>query len=222
MEVDALKDLSFKGFIADDEAERLHELAREASALGPCLEIGSYCGHSAAYLGLGCQEAGGTLYSLDHHEGSEEQQPGEPYHDPELLNPKTGRIDTFPLFRKTLRELSLEKTVIPIVARSEIVARGWSTSLSLIFIDGGHTFEAAFNDYNGWISHLMPGGYLLIHDIFSDPAQGGQAPACIYHMALASGLFLELPTVRTLGVLKRAPAGALTEESIRRWEQRRR
>jgi hypothetical protein len=214
MVIAGLKDRSFKGFMADDEAERLYELAQEAAVRGPCLEIGSYCGLSAAYLGLGCQKAGSVLYSLDHHEGSEEQQPGEPYHDSELIDPATGRLDTLPLFRKTLRDLSLEKTVIPIVSRSEIVSGHWTTPLSLIFIDGGHT------DYNGWVSHLMAGGYLLIHDIFPDAALGGQAPACIYEMALASGLFLEWPMVGTLGVLQRAPAGTLTETSRRHWEQR--
>lgn len=203
----------------ESEAERLYQLAREAALRGPCLEIGSYCGHSAAYLGLGCQKAGGLLYSLDHHEGSEEQQPGQPYHDPDLVNPTTGSVDTLPFFRATLRRLSLEQTVIPIVSRSETAARGWSTPLSLIFIDGGHTFAAAFNDYNGWVSHLMPGGYLLIHDIFADPALGGQAPACIYRMAVASGLFHELPMTGTLGILQRASSGAQTAEALRCWEQ---
>ncbi len=206
-----------KGFMADEEARCLYELAREAAPHGPCLEIGSYCGCSAAYLGTGCREAGGVLFSVDHHQGSEEQQPGQEYYDPELLDPATGRINTLPLFCKTIRELSLDDTVIPIVARSEIVARFWRTPLSLIFIDGSHTFESAFADYNGWVSHLMPGGYLLIHDIFPDPAQGGQAPYCIYNMAFVSGLFHELPMVRTLGVLKRAPAGCLTDESKKRW-----
>jgi predicted O-methyltransferase YrrM len=216
MGTEVLKGRTFKGFLDEDEAEQLYALARESAPLAPCLEIGSYCGHSAAYLGLGCREAGGILFSIDHHSGSEEQQPGQPYFDPDLLDPETGRIDTLPKFRRTLRELSLEDTVVPILCRSEVLAAVWSTPLSLIFIDGGHTFEAAFNDYNGWVSHLKPGGYLLIHDIFPDPAQGGQAPASIYKLALASGLFLELPTVRTLGVLKRASIKSTTHESLRR------
>jgi hypothetical protein len=216
MNVDELQGKFFKGFLSDEEAESLYELARDAVLLGPCLEIGSYCGRSAAYLGLGCRETGGILFSIDHHRGSEEQQPGQEYFDPELMDPETGRINTFPLFCKTIRELSLEDTVVPIVARSEVVARFWRTPLSLIFIDGGHTIDEAFTDYNCWVSHLVPGGYLLIHDIFSDPAQGGQAPLCIYNMALASGLFLELPMIRTLGVLKRVAAGCSTDESQKR------
>lgn len=217
MDVGAVQKMHIKGFLADEEARSLYELAREAARLGPCLEIGSYCGRSTAYLGCGCREAGGVLFSIDHHSGSEEQQPGQAYYDPDIMDPATGRINTFPLFIKTIRELSLEDTVVPIVARSEVVSRFWGTPLGLIFIDGGHTIDAAFTDYNGWVSHLLPGGFLLIHDIFTDPAQGGQAPLCIYNMALASGLFLELPMIRTLGVLKRAPAGYLTDESQQRW-----
>jgi predicted O-methyltransferase YrrM len=198
MNIDDLSRKVFKGFMADEEAKCLYDLAREAAHHGPCLEVGSYCGRSAAYLGMGCREAGGVLFSVDHHQGSEEQQPGQEYYDPDLLDPETGRINTLPLFCKTIRELSLEDTVIPIVARSEIVARFWRTPLSLIFIDGGHSFKTVFTDYSGWVSHLLPGGYLIFHDIFPDPAQGGQAPYCIYNMALASGLFIELPLIGTL------------------------
>jgi predicted O-methyltransferase YrrM len=203
MNVDELKKRVFKGFMAEEEAFRLYELAREAARHGPCLEIGSYCGRSAAYLGLGCREAGGILFSIDHHEGSEEQQKGQEYFDPELLNPATGRIDTFPYFRRTIRELSLDNTVIPIVSHSKIVARFWTTPLSLIFIDGGHTFEEVSTDYDNWISHLLPGGYLIIHDVFFDPLMGGQAPRCIYQRALSSSLFHDLPMISTLGILKR-------------------
>jgi hypothetical protein len=217
MNLDELQRKVFKGFLAFDEAKSLYELAREAACLGPCLEIGSYCGHSAAYIGLGCKEVGGVLFSIDHHRGSDEQQPGQEYYDPELLDPETGRINTLPLFSETIREISLEDTVVPIVARSEVVARFWRTPLSLIFIDGGHTIEEAFTDYSGWISHLIPGGYLLIHDIFSDPRQGGQAPFCVYNLAIASGLFLELPMVRTLGVLKRVEIGCSSDELHKRW-----
>ncbi|MEW6332723.1 MAG: class I SAM-dependent methyltransferase [Thermodesulfobacteriota bacterium] len=219
MHIDDLQGRSFKGFLADEEARALYELARDAARLGPCLEIGSYCGRSAAFLGVGCREAGGVLFSIDHHGGSEEQQPGQAYYDPDLLDPRTGRVNTFPLFMKTLRELALEETVVPIVARSVVVSRFWQTPLGLIFIDGSHTFEAAFNDYNGWVSHLVPGGYLLIHDIYADPAQGGQAPRCVYNLALASGMFIELPMVRTLGVLKRAPAGSSTAVSRECWRR---
>jgi hypothetical protein len=112
-------------------------------------------------------------------------------------------MDTFPLFRRTLALAGLEETVVPIVSRSDIVARGWATPLSLVFIDGGHAFETARTDYGCWAGHIVPGGYLLIHDIFENPEEGGQAPWEVYKLAVASGRFEELPRIKTLGVLVR-------------------
>ena len=74
---------------------------------------------------------------------------------------------------------------------------------ALVFIGGGHSLEAAMTDYRSWSGHLVPGGLLAIHDIFPDPADGGQAPYTIYRLALASGLYEELPRVETLGLLRR-------------------
>ena len=194
---------SIKGFLSEKEGERLRDLARQASKLGPCLEIGSYCGKSAAYIGSGCKESGGVLFSIDHHRGSEEQQPGEEYFDPELFDERYGRVDTFRSFRETIEKMDLEDTVIPIVSVSSVVARFWNTPLGMVFIDGGHSYETVFTDYNCWAHHVIPGGFLAIHDIFPDPSKGGQAPYEIYKLALASGLFMELPMVETLGVLSR-------------------
>jgi len=204
-EVDILKrlPLKVKGFLEEEEGMCLYEAAREASRSHPCLEIGSYCGKATIYLGFGCKENGGILYSIDHHRGSEEQQPGQEYFDPELFDAATGTVDTFRHFRNTLAEAGLEDTVVPIVARSAVVARCWATPLGLVFIDGGHTFEAAHTDYNCWSPHLVPGGFLLIHDIFPDPATGGQAPYAVYRLALQSGMFEQVRLVKTLAVLRK-------------------
>ncbi len=192
-----------KGFMDEDEGNRLYEIALEAAKFGPCLEIGSYCGKSALYLGTACKECGGILFSIDHHRGSEEQQPGHGYFDPALFDHRIFKVSTLEFFRKTLETAGLEDTVVPIVSKSETVAKLWNTPLSLVFIDGGHSFEAAYADYNSWAKHLMPGAYLLIHDIFPDPEQGGQAPYEVYKLALSSGLFKELPMTKTLGILQK-------------------
>jgi hypothetical protein len=192
-----------KGFLDPDEGHGLYEIALTASRRGPCLEIGSYCGKSAVYLGSACRENGATLFSIDHHRGSEEQQPGEEYFDPALFDFKMYCMDTLPLFRRTLALTGLEETVVPIVSRSNIVARSWATPLSLVFIDGGHALETVRTDYDCWSGHILSGGYLLIHDIFEDPATGGQAPWEVYQIALASGRFEELPRIKTMGVLRK-------------------
>ena len=192
-----------KGFLDPDEGRKLYEIAKTVGRLGPALEIGSYCGKSALYLGAGLRESGGVLFSIDHHRGSEEHQPGEEYCDPDLIDPATGRVDTLNFFRRTLARGRLEQTVIPIISRSEVVARRWTMPLSLVFIDGGHGLAAARTDYESWAEHIMTGGFLLIHDIFADPAEGGQAPRQVYEMALDSGSFAAAGKVKTLGVLKR-------------------
>jgi len=192
-----------KGFLDGQEGRGLYEIALKASRLGPCLEIGSYCGKSAICLGAACKTNNGILFSIDHHRGSEEQQPGELYFDPELYDPVSWRVDTFGEFRKTVEMAGLEDTVVPIVCRSDVAARSWKTPLSLVFIDGGHSYEAAHTDYIVWSEHIISDGYLLIHDIFKDPEKGGQAPYQVYTLAVSSGLFRELPMIKTLGVLQK-------------------
>ena len=203
MNIDAKLLSSVKGFLDEDEGRCLYEIARKASRLGPCLEIGSYCGKSTIYIAAACKMNNSILFSIDHHRGSEEQQPGQAYFDPGLFDPKTGRLDTFQEFRKTLEKAGIEDTVVAMVCRSEVAARLWDTPLSMVFIDGGHTAEAALQDYECWARHILAGGYLLIHDIFKDPAAGGQAPHQVYNLARSSGQFDPLSMIKTLGVLQR-------------------
>jgi len=196
-----LKDV--KGFLDEEEGRQLYEIALKAGRENPCLEIGSYCGKSTLYLGAACRENNSILFSIDHHRGSEEQQPGEEYFDPDLFDPDAGCIDTFKAFRKTIENAGLEETVVPMVCRSHVAGKLWATPLALVFIDGGHSYEAAYMDYSCWSGHIIPHGYLLIHDIFEDPEKGGQAPYQVYKHAVASGLFIEHPMIKTLGVLQK-------------------
>ncbi|MCR9270051.1 MAG: class I SAM-dependent methyltransferase [Hyphomonadaceae bacterium] len=192
-----------KGFLAHEEAALLYKMALECAPRGPCLEIGGYCGKSATYIGAACVEADEILFSIDHHRGSEENQPGWEYFDPEVWDEAAGAVDTLPFFRDTIRRAGLEDTVVPVVGRSIDIAKRWHTPLSFLFIDGGHTMEHALNDYRGWTPHLMPGGVLAIHDVFPDPADGGRPPYEIYQRAVASGLFVEEQAVLSLRILRR-------------------
>ena len=192
-----------KGFLHAEEGARLYELGEQAAALGPCLEVGSYCGKSTVYLGSGVRAGGGQLFALDHHRGSEEHQQGEGYHDVELFDAEIERVDSLPAFRRTLFRAGLENNVIPVIASSGQLGNVWRTPLGMVFIDGGHSFAAAKTDLRAWMGHVLPGGYLAIHDIFASEAEGGQAPRTILEQAEASGLFEPRVMTQTLGVLRR-------------------
>ena len=195
-----------KGFMPDEEGLALYEAGLRAGLRGPLLEIGSYCGKSAVFLGAAAKETSSTLYSVDHHRGSEENQPGEEFHDPDLLD-EEGRVDSLPWFRSTIEEAGLSDWVVGVVGASTVVARSWSTPLALVFIDGGHSAVAARADYESWTPKLMRDGLLAIHDVFPDPADGGRPPFEIYERALGSNAFEEVTACGSLRVLRKVGDG---------------
>lgn len=198
-----------KGFMPRDEGLALYAAAAEAAGrLGlPLLEVGSYCGRSTLLLADAARAAGVCAVTVDHHRGSEEQQPGWEYHDPGLVDPEVGLMDTLPAFRRTLHAAGLEEHVVAVVGRSPHVAALWSAPLGLVFVDGGHTDEHATADYEGWVPRLAEGGLLVIHDVFPDPADGGRAPYRIHQRALDSGAFTESSATGSLRVLRRTGPG---------------
>ncbi|TIC86690.1 class I SAM-dependent methyltransferase [Nocardioides sp. GY 10127] len=202
----------------DDEGESLRRWAWAvlSASTAPALEIGTYCGKSAILLGDAARSASAAhpvgeepvVLTVDHHRGSEENQAGWEHHDPTLVVPGTGLMDTLPRFRATLAPTGLEDVVVAVIGRSRTVARHWRTPLSLVFVDGGHAEEHAQADYSGWAHHLVAGGLLAIHDVFPDPADGGQAPWHVHQRALASGAFAEVAHVGSLRVLRRVGGDA--------------
>ena len=190
-----------KGFLPDDEADALYDAAWAMASRGPILEVGTYCGKSATFLGAAARANNGIAFTVDHHHGSEENQPGWEWHDTELVDPATGVIDTLPFFRRTMHDAGLDDVVVAVVGPSRPIADTWSTPLAMLFIDGGHGVEHCINDYEGWARHVMPGGVLAVHDVFVDPADGGQAPyEHIYLPAIRDG-FVEIRQVGSLRVL---------------------
>jgi predicted O-methyltransferase YrrM len=194
---------SAKGFMPDDEGLFLHDAGRAGARHGPLLEIGSYCGKSAVYLGAAARTAGSILFSIDHHRGSAENQPGWVWHDTTVVDERTGRIDTLPWFRRTIEDAGLEDVVVAVVGESTTVARYWGRPLGLLFIDGGHGEEIAQADYSAWVGHLGAGGLLAIHDVFERPEDGGQAPFHVWQRAVDSGRFTEWGRCGSLRVLVR-------------------
>jgi hypothetical protein len=198
------------GFMPDDEGEALYSAAERAGATfedATFVEVGAWCGKSSVYLGAAAEKTGAVLFSLDHHHGSEENQAGWEHHDTTLVNPDTGRIDTLPHWRRTIVSADLELSVIGLVGDSPTVSSRWSTPLAFCFIDGGHGQEPAWADYRGWSPHVVMGGWMAIHDVFPDPADGGRPPYDLWRGALDSGEFVEDGEWGSLRVLKRVRNG---------------
>jgi MMP 1-O-methyltransferase len=194
-----------KGFMPVEEGNALHDagLVAAKSGLGPIVEIGSYCGLSAIYLGAAARAGGTVLFSVDHHRGSEENQAGWDHHDTDVVDPATGRMDTLPFFRRTLAEAQLEESVIGVVGHSAAVASAWKTPIGLLFIDGGHGEEPAWADYRSWTPHIAERGWLAIHDVFPNPEDGGRPPYELYCHALDHDGFVEVAAQGSLRVLRR-------------------
>ncbi|HVY08954.1 MAG TPA: class I SAM-dependent methyltransferase [Mycobacteriales bacterium] len=191
-----------KGFMPEAEAEALYDAAWAMAPYGPILEIGTYCGKSATWLGAAASVRGGRVVTIDHHRGSEENQAGWEHHDAELVDPSVGLMDTLPFFRRTMHAARLEDVVTAVIAKSPTAASLWSTPLAMLFIDGGHAEEHAQADYSNWSGFVMADGVLAIHDVFPDPADGGQAPFQVWERAVGDG-FREVRQVGSLRVLRR-------------------
>ncbi|HUO40186.1 MAG TPA: class I SAM-dependent methyltransferase [Mycobacterium sp.] len=196
------------GFMPADEGRALYEAGMRFLDGGVGVEIGTYCGKSTLLLGAAAQNTNSVLYTVDHHHGSEEHQPGCEYHDVTLVDETTGRFDTLPTFRRTLDSAVLDDHLVAVVGKSSVVARGWHTPLQLLFIDGGHSEKAARQDFEGWARWVVPDGGLVVHDVFADPRDGGQAPYHIYRRATDSGHFREVAATGSLRVLQRVAGGA--------------
>ena len=199
--------LAARGFMPADEGDALFEAAMAAGSALPglaFLEVGSYCGRSTVWLGGAARACGTVVFAVDHHRGSEENQAGWEHHDPTVVDPRIGKMDTLPFFRATIHDAGLEDVVVAVVGQSPAVARAWHTPLAFLFIDGGHGVEPARLDYEGWTPHVAVGGTLAIHDVFPDPADGGRPPyEQIFTPALESGRFQLVSATGSLRILHR-------------------
>tara|TARA_B100000941_G_C28457324_1_gene528720 strand:+ start:160 stop:765 length:606 start_codon:yes stop_codon:yes gene_type:complete len=194
---------SIKGFLDLNEGIALYKQVKRVSKNNFCVEIGSYCGKSACFIGQACKENGSLLITIDHHEGSEEQQLGELYFDPEVYDEKLGRVNTLPLLKKNIAKFNLDNVVKPLVMDSISASKIVDNNADLIFIDGSHTFESAESDYELWKNKIRKGGILAIHDIYDSEEEGGQAPNKVFKQSLRENFAL-IKRVKSLVLLQKS------------------
>ena len=193
---------SIKGFLAHEEGLFLYELTKKYCLKNFAVEIGSYCGKSACYIGQACKENKTYLMTIDHHRGSEEQQYGEEYFDPEEYNYDKKIVDTLPTLLKNIQKFRFEEVILPVINSSELASKDIENNIDLVFIDGSHTFESTRKDYVSWKNKIRIGGILAIHDVYDSEVEGGQAPKEIYEKALSENFKL-LKRVNSLVALLR-------------------
>ena len=181
---------TLKGFMPQHEGEALSRWAEKFSTIGPALEIGTFGGKSSLYMAAGTSKNEQVVFTIDHHNGSEEHQIGEEYFDPDIYDKSLGRVNTVPLMQLNLNQFEESRYVVPMIVNANLLAPIWTMSLGLLFIDGSHTEISAHNDYMNWNKRILTGGALVIHDIYENPSEGGQAPFLIYQKALREGFNL--------------------------------
>lgn len=199
----ALNPAEVKGFLSDEEGLLLARYAVQGLHVGEAVEIGSWCGRSSIYIAQEIAKKNRLLFCVDHHRGSEENQPDWEWFDKQVWDQQAGAVDTLPHFRSNIRAAGLENTIVAMVGQSAKIGQVWQTSLGFLFLDGGHTMKAALADYRAWATHLVKGGFLAIHDVFPDPADGGRPPFEVCEMALASGLYSRIDQTGSLVILQR-------------------
>jgi predicted O-methyltransferase YrrM len=183
---DILKEFNLvKGFLDHEEGVLLYKMAKKYCIQGFAVEIGSYCGKSACYIGQACKENKTHLVTIDHHRGSEEQQFGEEYFDPEEYDYKNNRVDTHPTLLRNITKYELGDHVKSVVDDSESASKKIKSEIDFLFIDGSHTFASARSDYESWKDKIRTGGILTIHDIYDSELEGGQAPREIFEQAMS-------------------------------------
>ena len=146
------------GYLRDDEAWLLFQLAQQSTGKGVIVEIGSWKGKSTICLALGSkQEPKSPVYAIDPHVGSSEHQ-------------RTfGPISTLKAFKKNIKKAEVASLVKMLVISSRKAAQNFSHPVELIFIDGDHNYQAVKRDFLDWSPHLVDGGIIAFHDTFSWP-----------------------------------------------------
>lgn len=163
------------GWLSEDEAITLYELARELPANAPVVvEIGSWLGKSSLVLSKGLRgKERPTLYCIDPFNGDADAT------DKALYSQELGTMNGSlkDSFLANMKQHGVLDVVHPLVGYSFEFADDFKEQIDLLFIDGNHAFEAVLKDYEQWSPLLRPGGMIAFHDVVmgTDPDPAGPA-----------------------------------------------
>lgn len=137
------------GLLFQYETALLLRTIEEAAKAGPVMiEIGTYWGYTAQMIGwyLADHKLPGVILSID---------PG--------VKVGTDQKETF----------ECGHTVF-VRGTSADVAAAWTARPSLVFVDGCHCTSCVTADINAWAPKILPGGFLVFHDVTKDGRDQGK------------------------------------------------
>jgi len=82
---------------------------------------------------------------------------------------------------------------------SEVVSKGWSQPISLLWIDGDHSYEGTRRDFDCWAKFVIPTGFIAFHDSL-DENLGHKK---LIDEVLSSGQYQKLSQVDLITVLQK-------------------
>jgi predicted O-methyltransferase YrrM len=173
-----------QGSVTEAEAAELMRLAAEVLAGACIVEVGSHRGRSTAALALGAN--GAPVFAIEPHEVFEG-----------MYGSTFGPEDRKAFFENMLR-VGVVEDVRLVNLSSEVVSRGWTRPIGLLWLDGDHTLEGVRRDFEAWERFLPLGGLVAFHDAL-DPAGG---PAHVIESLLADS-FEHVATAERLVALRR-------------------
>jgi len=148
-----------EGMVSFDEAVLLYHFAK--AVRGGCIvEIGSYRGRSSVFLGRGSLEGAKVpVYAIDPHKSFIG-----------VLGGVFGPQDRTAFYRAML-ENECSEIVSLINLSSEYFSSTWSEPISLLWIDGDHSYDGVKRDFECWLPNLETNANIVFDDA-TDPKLG--------------------------------------------------
>jgi predicted O-methyltransferase YrrM len=130
------------GWLSDEEAETLYELAQECTGKGVIVEIGSWKGKSTICLGLGSRAGEEVpIFAVDPHA---DYRHGE--------------------FKENIDRAGIADLVTPLKGLSQEVADRFEQPIELLFVDGSHEEDDVREDFEKWVPKVVDRGIVAFHD----------------------------------------------------------
>lgn len=175
-----------EGMISFDEGLTLYSLAKKAET-GCIIEVGSYRGRSSVFLAKGSEAGEGLpVYAVDPHESFIG-----------VLGGVFGPVDR-KAFYKTMLETGCSEIVSLINLSSDKFAMNWDKPVSVLWIDGDHSYEGVLADFENWSPHLADKASIAFDDA-TDPNLG---PFKLIDELLSSGKFIKVNAVGKVVILE--------------------